>query len=550
MDSRWEAVSIERALVGCVLVSTALLIGAEGLEAGDGVYVPKRLALGVFALMLALHGGLSRREPPGISAPVLAWAGMILVGLVSTMAGTASLQLGLERIAAEASALIIAVVTARLARDAPERDRLVALLTGVAVVVAAVALLEALGLELPWVDLRRPASTLGGRNQVAGFVGLILPLAIARFARGKGIAWGASTVLLVIIVVLTRCRSVWLGLGIAVVLAGFGLLRGPMGADLRTRLSRVLLLLVLAVGLAVLVPWPGLRWQESSPFAASLMRIAEHDQGSGRYRVGQAMVTRSIVASAPLLGMGPTAWTDASSRFAHEAGLHPPPYGDGRAPRSDLLRILAETGLLGLTAWGAFSWTVARRVRAATVPGLGAALTVFGVHAVFDQPLLHAEQLAAGGVLVGLAMAEGTPCVFTSSVRRKAFVILALLIAGGTWCLGRYYLIATLGPRQALVATAHVEALSRAALRLSRSRDCVAAAPLLDRAIAEAPHLVGLLCVAARCAESRGDLPSALAFARRADAVEPHLASRLQGSTHHDCGTVLRLLETASSANP
>ncbi|MBU8895375.1 O-antigen ligase family protein [Corallococcus sp. M34] len=543
---------LELVLLGSALLGTALLIGVDGLETSDRFFLPKRLVLGGVATLLGLRWLVSRRAPPGLDTSFVAWGGVLGVSLASVVFGSVSLPLGFERLASDASALVIAMSAARIAGHDRGRNALVALLTWAAVLVAMVALLEALGLALPWGEIRRPASTLGGRNQVAGFVALILPLAVARFSRGGERAWGVSAVILGTVVVLTRCRSVWLGLGIAVLMVGVSLLRAPLSSDLRSRVLRGVWVCAASVGLAVLIPWPGLQWKESRPFADSLARLVEYDQGSGRYRIEQAQVSWAIVSSAPLLGVGLTGWGDASSRYAHSAGLHPPPYGDGRAPRSELLRVLVETGLLGFVAMLGWAWRVARRGRTdgARVPGLGAAFMVLATHALFDQPLLHAEQLAALGVLVGFSVAGARPLAIPVAGRKLVLAGLMLLVVGGTGALGRYYWIAVRGPTRALVSTGHVEALARVALRLTRGRDCEAAAPLLDRAVADAPHLIGLLCLSARCAEARGDVASAREFALRADAVEPHLAARLGGSTTHDCVTVLRLLESAKAEHP
>ncbi|MBJ6759807.1 O-antigen ligase family protein [Myxococcaceae bacterium JPH2] len=543
---------LEFVLLGFALVGTALLIGVDGLETGDRFYLPKRLVLGAVAALLSLRWLVSPQEPPGMDRSLVAWGGALGVSFAAVVLGNSSLVPGFERLASDASAWVIALSAVRLARQERGRSALVSLLTWAAVLVALVALLEALGLALPWGEIRRPASTLGGRNQVAGFVALILPLVVARFSRDGGRVWGVSAVILGTVVVLTRCRSVWLGLGIAALMVGVGLLRAPVSTDLRTRVLRVMLVCGVSVGLAVLIPWPGLQWKESRPFADSVSRLVEYDQGSGRYRIEQAQVSWAIVASSPLLGVGLTGWGDASSLYAHSAGLHPHPYGDGRAPRSDLLRVLVETGLLGFAALMGWAWMLARRVRAegAVVPGLGAAFIVLATHALFDQPLLRAEQLAAMGVLVGLVLAGARTLAIPMAGRRIVLAGLMLLVMGGTGALGRYYWIAVKGPARALVSTGHVEALARAALRMTRGRDCEAAAPLLDRAVSDAPHLIGLLCLSAKCAEARGDLASAREFALRADSVEPHLASRLQSATTHDCSTVLRLLESEKALSP
>jgi hypothetical protein len=73
----------------------------------------------------------------------------------------------------------------------------------------------------------------------------------------------------------------------------------------------------LAMAMALALPWPGLRWSEPHPWFSSLVRLFEHDRGSGRVRVDQMRVALAMMRDHPWRAAGPGGWEDAASEEGH-----------------------------------------------------------------------------------------------------------------------------------------------------------------------------------------------------------------------------------------
>ena len=110
-------------------------------------------------------------------------------------------------------ASVLLALTSRAIAIAPEKsNQLLDWVVLAAVLVAMVALYEAAGGALPWLSSRRPHSTLGNRNFVAADCAVALILAIYRSLRRPGVVSAVAVVVLTTVVLVTRCRSAWLGL--------------------------------------------------------------------------------------------------------------------------------------------------------------------------------------------------------------------------------------------------------------------------------------------------------------------------------------------------
>ncbi|WP_338868343.1 O-antigen ligase family protein [Myxococcus stipitatus] len=526
---------------------TAWMLGPAGFLEAERFFWPKALIVAAAVCVLAARRLFSSRaDSPQwvlVGAGTLALWGHLGVGLWSGALSREPWGAVAERLLPLACAGVwYAAMVPHCHKPRVQRRLRIAVWVA-ASGVAAVALCEAMGLRLPWALVRRPVSTLGGRNQVAAYVGFVLPLVMASLLRRPGpLAWGTTT-LLTLVVLLTRARSVWLGLLLTGVVAfSWGwervLRRGwsPRVPGLLATASALGTAVLLALGL----PWHGLNWNESNPLTSSLQRLVEHDQGTGRGRLEQLGVGLAIARDAPLLGDGPGGWNDASARRAHVvSGRHAEAWGDDAAPRSEFVRALVETGLLGTTALlitvGFFvqaRWKNWRRF--ALPPAAACALLVFVVHALLDLPLTRPDTALLVATIAALAGPRRASIRLPSAVARGS-ALLALIGIGGTACLGAgYYFTAVTRPVSDTWAMARavrwiprLEVAERLALQLARDEGCFAARTALADARGRAPHHTGLLCLAAACARDAGEPGLEKAAYESALRVEPHLRTPL-----------------------
>jgi len=157
-----------------------------------------------------------------------------------------------------------------------------------------------------------------------------------------------------------------------------------------------------------------LRWASGDPFLATAAAIADHDRGTGRGRLIQYRNTLSVIAEAPLVGVGPGHWSLA---YPAHASAGDPSYTRGsvqpvnRLPNSDWLGLAAERGLLGLlavlvagAALVAGCWT---RLRSETESGAELAVVCLAsaaavaVAGLFDAVLLRPTPLLVVAILLG-----------------------------------------------------------------------------------------------------------------------------------------------------
>ena len=518
------------------LVGAALAFDPWGATTDGRFATPKAFCLG----LAALAAGVSLlRGPFAVEAFDLLAAAYFATGLAAAGLAAPSFQASATALAPQAAALLLLLAVRAAASSSP---RFVAWAHGVlvatATALAALMLSEALGVVLFDHVMRRPGATLGNRNFAAAFVAMALPFAALRFARAPSLRRGLPLALGTIAVVLSRCRSVWLGLLLAAAVgavAGIAWVARARRAAIATRLVAITVIVVASAGVAALAPWPGLAWRDSSPFAGSLERLDEADQGSGKVRLDQHRVAAALVADAPLLGGGPGTWADRAAAGAHVgAGRHAPPFGMLPTPHSDWLRVATESGLIGLAIIAALVVVALAKTRrrAAQAPAEAcavlAALVVAGVHATLDAPFFRPEALAALAVLVG-ALGRSPPVRVLAGRRARvarsllagatacAFALLALRLTGSAIARGdaapdRLDLALSLYPR--------TDVADHRALR----RGCTPGSlGFADDALALAPHQWGLLRFAERCARRLGQSARADDYGRRALEVEPHL---------------------------
>lgn len=300
--------------------------------------------------------------------------------------------------------LLAWLLIARGVRHSPEvgLDTVATLLTGSSAIVCGLALAEALGARLPWSVIARPGSTLGGRNYVAEYLVIALPLVVwhvsAKPTVGRVLTAGAMAT----VVCVARCRGAWLAFALSTLVV---LLLG--GRGLAHRAVVVAMLCGIIAGASA--PWPGLRF--TSDVASTAARLLEHKTGSGRVRLEQHRLGVTIVSRAPLLGVGPGGFEDAASEHAHRVGRRPHPVRAAATPNSDWVRIGVEHGLLGLLLFGAALSTLVlgslraalQRARADLGPvALVGSWVALGVCSTFDAALFRWETIGLAAVLAGV----------------------------------------------------------------------------------------------------------------------------------------------------
>lgn len=419
-----------------------------------------------------------------------------------------------------------------------------------AAVTAGIAVLELLGAALPWADLRRPESTLGNRNQLAGYLTIMLPVLLGAVIRRRGFA-APLVALSTTIVVVSRCRSAYVALALALACAlvvhAIQRRRGGPGID-RGRIGVAIVSLGLGLGLGAL-PWPGVDFGPSVLDSAG--RVFEYETGSGHARIVQHQLGIAALGEDPaawLLGSGAGTWEGLTASRAHELGGHAPRMYSGTTPNSDLLRILVEQGLVGLALLAAAALALLRRSidapAGADVPRVAwlASLVAAGVLAAFDPQLIRPERVALLGVLIGVgaesrlirpgplpgvrlvALAVVAAACALALLRVASYAAASRIGVGGgadgleRWA-GRQALAQSLFPRSALD--------ERIALALALRDRCDAADAALRRFVASHPHYWGARVEVSLCFARTGRTDDARRLWSDAVAVEPHARALL-----------------------
>ena len=308
------------------LAALAMLLGGPHRERFDVTHAPRLVLLLVLGAAVLAAGRLNRAH-----GRLAEWAFAAVVVLAAVGGARASSPAyALAPIALLVACFAIALGTAW--RDGGERERWLGWLGAAAVAVAALGMLEALGVGPQSLYGRAPSATMGQRNTLAHFLVLAGPvgwtLALRARAWGPRLGWLAGAALMAAVVVQTRCRAAWL--------------MGPIGLLVFAVLSRsVRAAAAAAVGAAVGAALPRtLRWNSAHPYADTLGRLLEARSGSGLGRLEEWSASLALFAALPLLGAGPGHW------FVE--------YGVGRGAdhfaHSDWVGLLVERGALGTVA--------------------------------------------------------------------------------------------------------------------------------------------------------------------------------------------------------
>jgi hypothetical protein len=440
-----EPLSLERpALRILQLGAVAVVLAACALVPFDldRFFVPKELVLHAAALLagLAAAGALARA---GRSRADRLLAAYLALGALSAALAT-NRWLGFRALAVSASGVLLYWIGRWVGRP------LAGALAFAVVLAAATSLLQTYGLQtVLFASTRAPGGTLGNRNFVAHAAAFGLPLLLymtlrAR-RRGAFLAAALGTTVVIASLVLTRSRAAWLAFAaVALVTLAAMLASVPLRRDPRLwrRLGAVALLSAAGVAAALFIP-NALRWRGNNPYLASMRRVADYEQGSGRGRLVQYGQSLRMSLHHPLLGVGPGNWAVVYPRFASrrdpsmnesEPGTTSNPW-----PSSDWIAAVAERGvaaaaLLALAFLAIAAQGMRRLVAARDADDALAAAALLGtvtgavVTGLFDAVLLLAlPTFLVWAALGALSPPEEAAPGEAPSPRRGWIVVLLLL---------------------------------------------------------------------------------------------------------------------------
>jgi O-antigen ligase len=219
--------------------------------------------------------------------------------------------------------------------------------------------------------------------------------------------------------VLSRSRAAWLALvaaGVPIAIAAW-LARGRWSAR-ETARRLVMLVIAASVGAALAIFLPNtLEWRSDSPYLESVRGMVNYQEGSGHGRLVQYTTSLRMLASHPILGVGPGNWGVEYPRYASRGDPSLSSADDGMTsnpwPSSDWVAFAAERGapatvslalifiaFLGLAVWHA---RVARGTESVLGAfALGGTVIVTLVVGAFDAVLLIAPPTLFVWLLLGV----------------------------------------------------------------------------------------------------------------------------------------------------
>lgn len=308
-----------------VLAALALLLGGPQRERFDVIHGLRLVLVLILAAALMFSGRLARAQWRASEWACV--AGVLAMAIAGALASSPAYAL--PPLALWAGVFAVALGTSWRTED---RELWLTWMAIAATTVAALGLLEAMGVGPESIRGRGPSATMGQRNALAHFLVLASPTvwrqALKAEARRERWAWLFAAALIAAVVVHTRCRAAWL-VGPAVLIY--------FSLRLRTRLVAALVgLLGFAVVLSGLGP-SGLRWASSHPLLSSWQRLFDASSGSGAGRLVEWKDSLQLFVEHPLLGVGPGHWYVE--------------YGLGRGAdhfaHSDWVALFVERGIVG-----------------------------------------------------------------------------------------------------------------------------------------------------------------------------------------------------------
>jgi hypothetical protein len=386
----------------------------------------------------------------------LALLAYVALHVFSWLAQGSPWSLGNDWLLLEGSACLVFLLAGEsLRRKAMTPDQLVAVMVWTAGGVALLTLVEALGVTFPWSPPYRPTATIGHRNFVALYLATATPLALYYCLRKPKFPQFCIVTLSVIAIILCRARGSWTALLIALPVM-LGLMWVTQPRIKRPRFNATFWLgvtpVLAAVALAVLLPWRGLSWRENDPLFASLFRLTDINDGTGKQRIEEHDLSLLILEESPWLGHGPNLWARAYPRYASATDMvRHPSLSPQIHPHSQPLQVLIDTGLLGIFVaaliavallWRSLSYAWAGRVSSETLRdeplllrnAVFASLLVATIVALVETPLSNAGTAVLIAGVASLSRQRFRE-VQTAGVARCAlfsFTVMAVTIVAGT----------------------------------------------------------------------------------------------------------------------
>jgi O-antigen ligase len=449
------------------------------------------------------------------------WPAVLLAGgLVASSSLRSGVAWGLPALADRLTFLSLTLAAFWTFRRNGGSTRSIVLGAGVAAgLVAAWGLAQALGLDpLPHLAGGDPLSaSFGNVNLAAQFLGLaVLLLRAGDGGSGRGLfVRQAIVVAAFVLLYFLACRSVFLGLaaGLAVLVAN-----GRVGAASVAKRFAVAALLVLAL---LLFGPPDLR----HPLKA---RVLAEKGWSTEMRLEVWSGTSSLIRDHPL-GVGSSSFGDAF--IPYQLGVRTIP-GETllfRTPHNEVLRVLAEEGLVFGAVAAFLLASLVRRLWAGRRSGegsegralLGAGGAFLAVEALFQFPFGTPFGCLAAAVLLGLALAalEPLPPAATAGDGRRdrwpwrigGTLVAATVLVVGARVAASELLFARRGGDAAALERAcglnprHLPACVTAAWRRANAGERREAERLLHETLARSPYYHPAIRVRADLAFATGD---------------------------------------------
>jgi O-antigen ligase len=386
---------LERAAFAVLLMAVAFAPLALGSTEAWSILGLRLLAAAALTL-LATAAALRGRWPAPPRLLTVALLGYLALVLVSFAANPSSLE-------SSQSAQLIATyvlgffLAAGLVTSARRAAWFVAVALSTSFVMAAYGVLQAAGAGVTPSMSIRVSSTYFNPNHYAGFLDLMLPLAlsVALFARPLTLRFvtGGLALLLYANVALSASRGAWLALALTstALVAGWVAI-GSRGGRGWTRL--------LAVVLASLVVGLGTWWVlDANPARSGYLqdRVTKIRRDLANLEdVGRVVIFRAgakVVMERPLIGVGPGHFIDAVAVYAPARVEDLDPDTTERFvdhAHNDYLQVASETGLISLAFFLLF-WSIVLVGRSQRSPairwGLTAGLAALLIHGLVDGNL-------------------------------------------------------------------------------------------------------------------------------------------------------------------
>jgi len=424
--SRWTDLLHNQAvaLVLLMLFAVPALFGAPAAQRGDQVLAYGFLGLGLVVVWaLRAQGSLSweRVRTYALSGPNLAIVGYVIWCAVSAALSTEPLYTGWAMVQIGCGVVLYGLVTYQFR----QRDQVKALLATV-LIVAVVVVLAALMLD-GQRGLKSLAGSFRDRQLFGAFLTMLFPVTLGIAAGTRNRVWkiGAqiSCVLVLGALLLTECRSSWLGTIVgSTVFCLLGVGYAWKLGKLSARKHEVILAPALGVvALAIFLSFSGATGQISARMGtlSSIEKIRGDESVRDRQNTLWAGGISQVVAKSPVFGHGPGTYAIAQADAVPDSrpemivrAMGPSLFDN---PHNLYISIMGETGYVGLALYLAILicfYAAALRalprlengLRKFTLIGSMASVAALSVDAFANPGYVYPEVTSFFWVILGLGM--------------------------------------------------------------------------------------------------------------------------------------------------